>query len=111
MAVSYADINQLERRKCAFFVGDYGLGYCVDWLELGCDGLGRIHYTTLMQWSQMPVDIQSPRRKPFVYTKTIKIFYGSTWSSVITKTIKVFWNEHNEEVMCRLMDLKMSFRR
>lgn len=31
-------------RKCAFDVGDYGLGYCTLPLTLGCDCLGRIHY-------------------------------------------------------------------
>ena len=25
-------------------VGDYGLGYCANSLELGCDCLGKIHY-------------------------------------------------------------------
>jgi Copper amine oxidase, enzyme domain len=68
MAVQYADVNQPQRCKCAFDVGDYGLGYCFDWSELGCDGLGCIHYATLMQCSQMPVDIQSPRRN-CLYTR------------------------------------------
>jgi hypothetical protein len=31
-------------RKCAFDVGDYGLGYCANSLSLGCDCLGHIHY-------------------------------------------------------------------
>lgn len=31
-------------RKCAFDVGDYGLGNCANSLELGCDCLGHIHY-------------------------------------------------------------------
>lgn len=31
-------------RKCAFDVGDYGLGYCTLPLTLGCDCLGHIHY-------------------------------------------------------------------
>jgi primary-amine oxidase len=44
MAVPYADITQPGRRKCAFDVGDYGLGYCANSLELGCDCLGHIHY-------------------------------------------------------------------
>ena len=44
MAVPYADISQPGRRKCAFDVGDYGLGYCANSLELGCDCLGHIRY-------------------------------------------------------------------
>lgn len=44
MAVPYADPNPPFERKCAFDVGDYGLGYCADSLELGCDCLGHIRY-------------------------------------------------------------------
>lgn len=44
MAVPYGDSNPPFERKCAFDVGDYGLGYCTDSLELGCDCLGHIHY-------------------------------------------------------------------
>ena len=44
MAVPYADPNPPFERKCAFDVGDYGLGYCADSLELGCDCLGHIKY-------------------------------------------------------------------
>jgi primary-amine oxidase len=31
-------------RKCAFDVGDYGLGYTANSLKLGCDCLGHIKY-------------------------------------------------------------------
>lgn len=44
MAVPYADPNPPFSRKCAFDVGDYGLGFCANSLELGCDCLGHIHY-------------------------------------------------------------------
>jgi primary-amine oxidase len=44
MAVPYADPHPPYQRKCAFDVGDYGLGYCANSLELGCDCLGHIHY-------------------------------------------------------------------
>lgn len=44
MAVPYADPHPPFSRKCAFDVGDYGLGYCANSLELGCDCLGHIHY-------------------------------------------------------------------
>jgi primary-amine oxidase len=44
MAVPYGDPNPPYQRKCAFDVGDYGLGFCANSLELGCDCLGHIHY-------------------------------------------------------------------
>ncbi len=44
MAVPYFDPRMPFARKCAFDVGDYGLGYCAGSLELGCDCLGTIHY-------------------------------------------------------------------
>jgi len=44
MAVPYADGNPPYTRKCAFDVGDYGLGYCTTSLSLGCDCLGHIRY-------------------------------------------------------------------
>ncbi|CAB9499629.1 Copper amine oxidase 1 [Seminavis robusta] len=44
MAVPYADPFPPFPRKCAFDVGDYGLGFCANSLELGCDCLGHIHY-------------------------------------------------------------------
>lgn len=44
MAVPYAEPRPPFHRKCAFDVGDYGLGYCANSLQLGCDCLGTIHY-------------------------------------------------------------------
>ncbi|WIA30543.1 hypothetical protein OEZ86_000626 [Tetradesmus obliquus] len=44
MAVPYGDPREPFQRKCAFDVGDYGLGYCANSLALGCDCLGYIHY-------------------------------------------------------------------
>jgi primary-amine oxidase len=44
MAVPYGDPHPPYQRKCAFDVGDYGLGYCANSLELGCDCLGHIYY-------------------------------------------------------------------
>jgi len=44
MAVPYADPRPPYHRKCAFDVGDYGLGFCANSLSLGCDCLGHIHY-------------------------------------------------------------------
>lgn len=60
MAVPYADPNPPFERKCAFDVGDYGLGYCTDSLELGCDCLGHIHYfdAALSDAEGAPYDIK-----------------------------------------------------
>ena len=60
MAVPYADPNPPFERKCAFDVGDYGLGYCTNSLELGCDCLGNIHYfdVTLSDSRGVPYDIK-----------------------------------------------------
>lgn len=44
MCVPYGDPHAPFQRKCALDVGDYGLGYCANSLELGCDCLGHIHY-------------------------------------------------------------------
>jgi primary-amine oxidase len=44
MAVPYGEPKAPYQRKCAFDVGDYGLGFCANSLELGCDCLGHIHY-------------------------------------------------------------------
>jgi primary-amine oxidase len=60
MAVPYGDPNPPYQRKCAFDVGDYGLGYCTDSLELGCDCLGNIHYfdATLADSKGEPYEIK-----------------------------------------------------
>ncbi|KAA6416614.1 MAG: Cu2+-containing amine oxidase [Trebouxia sp. A1-2] len=44
MAVPYGDPNAPFQRKCAFDMGDIGLGCCANSLALGCDCLGHIHY-------------------------------------------------------------------
>ncbi len=44
MAVPYGDPNAPFQRKCAFDMGDIGLGCCANSLTLGCDCLGHIHY-------------------------------------------------------------------
>ncbi|BDA50132.1 Primary amine oxidase [Coccomyxa sp. Obi] len=44
MAVPYGDPHAPFQRKCAFDVGDYGLGFCANSLALGCDCLGHIKY-------------------------------------------------------------------
>ncbi len=61
MAVPYADPNQHFARKCAFDVGDYGLGFCANSLSLGCDCLGHIHYfdATLNDSQGNPVELKN----------------------------------------------------
>ncbi|KAJ3121575.1 hypothetical protein HK098_003580 [Nowakowskiella sp. JEL0407] len=44
MFVPYGDPRYPYNRKAAFDIGDYGLGYCANSLELGCDCLGVIKY-------------------------------------------------------------------
>jgi primary-amine oxidase len=44
MVVPYGDPSPSQARKNAFDVGEYGVGYCTNSLELGCDCLGHIHY-------------------------------------------------------------------
>lgn len=44
MIVPYGDPNPPFERKCALDTGDYGLGFCANSLELGCDCVGNIHY-------------------------------------------------------------------
>ena len=44
MVVPYGDPAPQQARKNAFDAGEYGLGYCANSLELGCDCLGVIKY-------------------------------------------------------------------
>ena len=44
MVVPYGDPAEQQARKNAFDAGEYGLGYCANSLELGCDCLGLIKY-------------------------------------------------------------------
>ncbi len=44
MVVPYGDPAPQQARKNAFDAGEYGLGYCANSLELGCDCLGFIKY-------------------------------------------------------------------
>jgi primary-amine oxidase len=44
MVVPYGDPAAQQARKNAFDAGEYGLGYCANSLELGCDCLGVIRY-------------------------------------------------------------------
>lgn len=42
--VPYAEPRAPYETKCAYDIMDYGLGFCANSLELGCDCLGHIHY-------------------------------------------------------------------
>ena len=42
--VPYGDPRNPFQKKCAFDIVDYGLGFCANSLELGCDCLGHIKY-------------------------------------------------------------------
>eukprot|EP00177_Eucheuma_denticulatum_P008335 GFKZ01015166.1.p1 GENE.GFKZ01015166.1~~GFKZ01015166.1.p1 ORF type:complete len:648 (+),score=81.45 GFKZ01015166.1:626-2569(+) len=44
MAVPYGEGRGPYHRKCAFDVGDYGLGFCANSLKVGCDCLGSVYY-------------------------------------------------------------------
>lgn len=59
MAVPYAAPQSPFIRKCAFDVGDYGLGNCATSLQLGCDCLGAIQYfdAVLNNSSGQPVNV------------------------------------------------------
>lgn len=85
MAVPYADPNPPFERKCAFDVGDYGLGYCADSLELGCDCLGHIRYFDAV--------LCDSRGEPYVTKKAICMHeedMGVLWKHV------EYRNGHNE---------------
>ena len=85
MAVPYADTNPPFPRKCAFDVGDYGLGYCANSLELGCDCLGHIHY--------FDAALADSKGEPYVVKKAICMHEeddGILWKHV------EYRNGHNE---------------
>jgi len=85
MAVPYADPNPPFPRKCAFDVGDYGLGYCANSLELGCDCLGHIHY--------FDAALADAKGEPYIVKKAICMHEeddGILWKHV------EYRNGHNE---------------
>ena len=85
MAVPYADPNHPYPRKCAFDVGDYGLGFCANSLELGCDCLGHIHY--------FDAALNDSKGDPYVVKKAICMHEeddGILWKHV------EYRNGHNE---------------
>lgn len=81
MAVPYGDPNPPYERKCAFDVGDYGLGYCTNSLELGCDCIGHIKY--------FDVTLANSAGDPYVVKKAICMHEeddGVLWKHVEFRT-------------------------
>ena len=90
MAVPYGDPNPPYPRKCAFDVGDYGLGFCANSLELGCDCLGHIHY--------FDAALNDSKGDPYVVKKAICMHEeddGILWKHV------EYRNGHNESRRAR----------
>jgi primary-amine oxidase len=90
MTIPYADSTKHGRRKCAFDIGDYGMGYCANSLELGCDCLGHIHYFDAV--------LPDASGKPILKKKAICMHeedQGILWKHV------EFRNGHNESRRAR----------
>ena len=74
MVVPYGDPSPTQRRKNAFDVGEYGMGMCVNSLELGCDCLGHIHY--------FDADLLTSRGEPLTIKNAICMHeedFGTLW--------------------------------
>lgn len=56
LIVPYGEPGPAGYRKCAYDIGEYGVGLCANSLELGCDCLGEIKY--------FDVDVCSDRGEP-----------------------------------------------
>ncbi|CAN0232551.1 unnamed protein product, partial [Ectocarpus sp. 4 AP-2014] len=94
MAVPYGDPKEPFTRKCAFDVGDYGLGFCANSLELGCDCLGHIHY--------FDATLNDSRGQPYEVKKAVCMHEedaGLLWKHV------EYRNGHNESRRSRRLVL------
>ncbi|CAM9819885.1 unnamed protein product, partial [Hapterophycus canaliculatus] len=94
MAVPYGDPREPFTRKCAFDVGDYGLGFCANSLELGCDCLGHIHY--------FDATLNDSRGQPYEVKKAVCMHeedVGLLWKHV------EYRNGHNESRRSRRLVL------
>ncbi|CBN75262.1 amine oxidase [Ectocarpus siliculosus] len=94
MAVPYGDPKEPFTRKCAFDVGDYGLGFCTNSLELGCDCLGHIHY--------FDATLNDSRGQPYEVEKAVCMHEedaGLLWKHV------EYRNGHNESRRSRRLVL------
>ena len=63
LVVPYGDPTPGTYRKCAFDIGEYGIGLCANSLELGCDCLGEIRY--------FDVDVFDDRGEPLTIKNAI----------------------------------------
>ena len=63
MAVPYSVSREPFTGMCVFDVGDYGLGFCANSLELGCDCLGHIRYFDAV--------LNDSRGQPYVVKKAV----------------------------------------
>lgn len=96
MAVPYADPNPPFPRKCAFDVGDYGLGYCANSLELGCDCLGHIHY--------FDAALADSKGEPYIVKKAVCMHEED--DGILYKHVE-YRNGHNEGRRARELVLSM----
>ncbi|QDZ20279.1 copper amine oxidase [Chloropicon primus] len=81
MAVPYGDPKEPFQRKCAFDVGDYGLGFCANSLGLGCDCLGEIHY--------LDATLSDSKGEPYTVKKVVCLHEeddGLLWKHVEYRT-------------------------
>eukprot|EP00929_Paragymnodinium_shiwhaense_P023135 TRINITY_DN1456_c1_g1_i2.p1 TRINITY_DN1456_c1_g1~~TRINITY_DN1456_c1_g1_i2.p1 ORF type:complete len:476 (-),score=61.53 TRINITY_DN1456_c1_g1_i2:419-1846(-) len=96
MAVPYADPKPPFQRKCAFDVGDYGLGYCANSLALGCDCLGHIHY--------FDATLANSKGEPYTVEKAICMHEEDV--GLLYKHVE-YRNGHNESRRSRELVLSM----
>lgn len=112
MAVPYADPRPPFPRKCAFDVGDYGLGNCANSLSLGCDCLGTIHYfdATLANENGHPYVIENAiclheedagifhkhmdYRSGLPFARRARKFVVSFVATVVNYEYLFYWNFH-----------------
>lgn len=90
MAVPYGDPNLPFAQKCAFDVGDYGLGFCATSLQLGCDCLGSIYYFDAV--------LNDSAGEPYTVKKVVCMHeedIGLAWKHVNHRTL------HNESRRAR----------
>src|SRR6201997_4996153 len=81
LIVPYADPGPAGYRKCAFDIGEYGIGPLSNSLELGCDCLGHIHY--------FDVDLCDDSGEPFTIKNAICLHeedVGLAWKHFDTPT-------------------------
>ena len=74
LIVPYGDPGPAGYRKCAYDIGEYGIGMFTNSLQLGCDCLGEIHY--------FDVDLCDDRGEPWTINNAICLHeedFGLLW--------------------------------